>query len=797
MLKNYFRVSIRSMRKNLTQSIMNIVGLSIGIACCMLILMHMTTQLRYDRHVEDLERIYRVVLNGSGPYTPARLVSQMRADFPEIATGTRVMGTFEMIIDKGESFVRQEGCMMADSTFFELFPTTFVFGDPITALNRPMTAVLTRSAAERLYPEANPIGQRLVSDGDSYEVTAVVEDPPMTTTLPYQMIVAIPWEAWATKGYWTGNNFYSYLKLKNDADPELLEAKFLQFVERHIGPEFLAFSDQYTSFQEFIDAGNQHFFSLVPLGEVHLHHPRLTLGNPGSFTNMVVFSMIALFILIIACINYVNMATARSSLRSKEIGMRKVLGSYKSMIAQQFLMESFIVTFCSLLIGIVLAMLALPFFNGLSETAYGIGDLVNQRSVVWFLLILLFAALMSGSYPAFYLSSFKPVLALRGEAIRGGNKSVRQGLVIFQFAISIFLIAATLIVFRQVSFMSNRSLGLRADQTFIIQGADQVVDKYEAFKAELLAHPEIQEVGVVNQYPSTFIADWNYRTVGDNPTTISPFNMFASGDIQEIWGLEMVSGRFFDNSRASDTASVVVNEYFVKSLGWEEPIGQELTRGQGSSFRVIGVVKDFVTGSARRGNAPFLFRTQKPEGITSVSGGGYVVARLSGNYVEAITHMENVWGTFVSSYPFDGIFMDDSFDRLYQQERRFGRLFTSFSIIAIIIACVGLFSLATFTLERKRKEIAIRKVMGATVGSVVKMVFRYFLILIGIGGIIALPTVFLLGNTWLEDYVYRIDIGVLHLLLPLLLVIVVALLTVGYQTYRSAVSNPVNSLKEE
>lgn len=797
MFKTYLKVSFRSLKKYKSQSLLNVFGLAVGIAGCLLILMHVTDQLKYDKHLADLDRIYRVVLNEKGRYTPARLVSQMSQDYPEIEAGTRVNGLFDIVAQHEKGFITLEGGIIADSTFFEVFPTRFVHGQAETALTDPNTVVLTESMASRLYKDANPLGQVIRSDGTDYTVTAVVADQPRTATIPYQFVGSMPRAFWATSGWWTGNNFFSYLKLREHVKPESLESKFPDFVMRYIGPEILQYRTQYETFEDFIADGNSHSFQLVPMKDIHLHYPNLTLNRPGSYQNLIVFSMIAAFILIIACINYINMSTARSSLRAKEIGMRKVMGSVRGMIAWQFIVESFLISLFAVLTGILLAVAILPFFNRISDSQYAISDLVNLQNMGWFLLILAFTGFLSGSYPALYLSSFKPIAALRGEAVTGSNRRLRSALVVLQFTLSIFLLAATFIVFKQVSLMSNRELGVAADQTFIIKNAGNVADRYEAFRQEAMSKNQVANVGMANSYPSSFMADWNYQTRDEDQVTISPYNLFVNHEILDIWGLQLTSGRFFDRNMATDTATVVVNERLVEELGWEEPLGKVLTRGIGQDFRIIGVVKDFVTGDAKKAGYPLVFRYAEGAGVANASGASCLMVKVTGDYRQTIEHLENAWKKFVPDYPFEGLFMDDSFERLYEGERRFGLLFTGFSLLAVVIACIGLFALVSFTLERKRKEIALRKVLGADITHVMMMVFRGFVRLILMSAIIALPLVFYFGNNWLENYVYRISIGMFQLLAPVVLVLIIAFLTVSHQAYRSAVSNPVQALKEE
>ncbi len=794
MFKNYFKISFRNMARNKLQSFFNVFGLAIGIACCILITMHVRYQLGYDRHIPDLDNIYRVTINSGGPYTPARLVKQMRADYPEIVSGTRVNGTFEAVVKVGDEYIIQPNCIIADSTFFEVFPATFLRGDAKNALNRANKVVITESVAKKIFPDQDAMGQVINADDTDYIISGIVADPPKTTTIPYQVIVPIPWEKWATVGWWTGNNFYSYLKLAPQADPRQLEAKFPDFVERYIGPEILQHYSQYESFDEYLADGKNHSFNLVPMSEIHLHYPRLSLGQGTNFQYLVIFSSVAVFILIIACINYINMSTAKSSLRAKEIGMRKVLGSVKGLIAQQFLLESFLIAGLSIVLGIVLAILLIPYFNNISQISYGVSDLLTLENLFWFLGIWLVVGLLAGVYPASYLASFKPIAALRGESVQGGSGKLRSGLVVLQFAISLFLMIGTFIVYQQLQHMSNRQLGVDADQVYVVSGAKKLGKQFGAFKNLLESNSNISEVGASNTYPSHFMADWNYQTVGDNPTTFGPLNIFVDAHIKDVWGLTIREGRFFDENLVTDTASIVVNQTLVDYLGWDEPIGQVLSRGDEGSFKVIGVVGNFVTRSAKRGDYPIVLRNAD---IETMYGGGYASIKIKGNVAEALSHIESTWDQLLLGYPIEGQFMDDSFQRLYDSEKRFGMLFTGFSILAILIACMGLFSLAAFVLERKRKEIALRKVMGAAIGQIFFGVSRYFLRLILIASLFAVPAAYYLGQQWLEDYVDRIAIDVGLIAIPLVLMALVSLLTISYQTYQSATSNPVDALKEE
>jgi len=796
MFKTYFKVSSRNMLKHKWQTFLNIFGLAVGLASCMLMLVHVRYQLKVDKHIPELNRIYRVTLNEKGRYTPALLINRLLADYPEVIQGTRVNGPVEATVKIGDNYVKIPNGIWADSTFFELFPAEFVAGDASKALSGPHDVVLTETLAKSLFPNVNAVGQIIETDAEKYVVTAVVRNNTKSTTLPYDYVASIPWESWATKGWWTGNNFYSYIKLNQQSDAARLQAKLPDFVEKYVGPEMLSFYSEYESFDDYLADGHDHLFRLVPMRDIHLHHPHLSIGTTTSYNNLVIFSLVAIFILVLACINYINMATARSSLRAREIGMRKVMGSIRQQIAGQFLTEAFFVTFLAVVLGIGLAILILPYFNNVSQFDYHISDILQPSNLVWFFVTLIITSLISGSYPAFYLSSIQPISALKG-ALTSGHSWVRSGLVMFQFAISLFLMVATFIVYLQLHHISNRDLGLQADNVYVMSGALRMEDHYPAFKDQLLSHSGIASVGRSNSFPSSFVADWNYHTIDDNSVKIAPFNFFVSGDIKDVWGLKLVEGRFFDNNLVTDTANIVVNAKLVKEVGWGDPIGQVLTRGgEEGNFRVIGVVENFEIEGAKRSLEPVVMRFVHND-RNDFFRRDLINIKIKGDVLPAIAHIEEVWNQYNSGYPIDGVFMDDSFQRLYDDERRFSMLFTGFSVLAIIIACLGLYSLASFVLENRRKEIAIRKVLGARVLQIFTFITYRFGKLILLSALVALPLAFYLGDMWLGDYVYRISLGWWVFLIPLILLLVIAVFTITYQTLKTAQDNPVNALKEE
>lgn len=797
MFKNYFKVSLRSMRKNSTFTLLNIFGLSIGIASCLLLISHISHQLSFDKYVKDGQRIYRLV-NDRGstsysPFTPSPAVQQMLLEFPEIETGARIYGLYDVVLSMDNQFFKQNDMLSADSTFFDIFPTQFLHGKAAYALNSPNSIVLTQSVADQLFKGQNPLGKTVVYDEDTYQVTAVVADQPKNSTIPYRAIFSFPHNKWLTAGNWSGNNVFSYLKLKAGADPERLREKFLEFTEKHLSEELIAFMSEYDTWEDFLADGNQRSFEIVPLMDIHLDYPRLTLNNAGSRSDTLTFSIVAAIILLIACINYVNMSTAKSSLRLKEVGLRKVLGSVRKHLVQQFLLESVLITLVSVVLGVVLALLALPYFSMMTDTALSWQNIVNPDMLGWIISLVAIVGLIAGSYPALYLSSFKPIDSLRKEAARGRSSRLRTILVIFQFAVSVFLITATFIVYHQVQHVSNRDLGMNTDQIFVVRNDDRLGKNYQAFVNDLMSSSHIEQLGALSHYPSGRISDWSYLTMGENAVTLNPDNIFADSSALQTLGLELAKGNFFQGI-ATDSTAVVVNESFVKKAGWEEPIGQLLNRGREKRYRVIGVVKDFILRNGQYNTREVIFRyaSANPEYFAR-----YIHIRTSNDYAEALSLIETAWDKYVPGYPFEGFFLDESFERLYADERRFGHAFTSFSGLAIIIASIGLFSLAAFSLERRMKEIAIRKVLGATARRIMLHLVFGFLKLIMVGALLAFPVVHYLGNEWLNGFDYRIAIDTQTIVLPILLLGALSISIIGLKSYRAAIDNPVDVLKTE
>jgi len=802
MFKNYFKVSVRSLLKHKFYSLINITGLSLGLAACLLITMYINHELSYDNFHKDADRIYRMANNQRGNWTPARLGIQAKLDFPAIEEIVRIQGPFSQTFNLDGTIYREERGFNADSTFHKVFTVNFLEGNPDKALTEPNSVVLTKSLADKYFPGRSAYGELIDMDGETTKITGVIADPPKNTHFYYNFINSLPHERYVTVGNWTGNNFFTYAKVANGTDVAALEAEFPDFKRRHAGTEMLEWS-AYSTYEELLaNVRNPPTFTLKPMRDLHLHYPGFALGSNGDINNVYTFMAVAGFILLIACINFMNLSTARSAARSKEVGMRKVLGSLRGNLINQFLVESMIVVLIAMVLALGIAILAINGFNGLANRNFDLGDLMAPTTLLYLLALVVIVGLVAGSYPAFYLSGFKPIKALKGEIKSGsGNAFLRKGLVAFQFAISILLIISTVVVYSQLQFMSNQKLGFEPEQVLLVKNGDRLSGNLSAFRNQVEALPGVEQFAMSDRYFSGFVGNYGYETVEDAPRSGNLMNLFVSADFGQALDLQLLEGRFFNKELVRDTMSVIINKKAADWLGWDEVVGRKLSRGEGRDFTIVGVVEDFHYTSLKNDIEPLVLRNVTDEGWINEQSGwwgaNYFSVKLNGNLRQTVNAIETAWGRAVPDEPFNYTFMDDSFAALYEEERRFGSLFSASSGLAIVIACLGLFALAAFTLERRFKEIAIRKVLGATVQSLSLLILSDFTKLVAIGAVIAIPAGYYLMQEWLTNFAYQTPISIFLLVLPAVVVAIIAWLTVGFQSVKTALGNPVKALRSE
>jgi putative ABC transport system permease protein len=825
MLKNYFVVALRNLRKQSFYSMINIFGLAVGVAACLVIVLFIVDELGFDKFNTKADRIYRVnneIKFGGNhmmmTYSAAPFASSLLQDYPEIEATVRFRdyGSYLVKTADGTESIKERKVMWTDSTFFKIFSVKVLEGNPATALTQPASIAISKSIAEKYFPGKSALGQSLILD-DKYngKVTAVFEDLPPASHFHFQILVAMvgdwPVAKEAQSSAYLSYNFQTYLLLKEGSDAKALEKKFPQFFTKYLGPQIAQILGGDFSLEKFQAAGNKFEMTLTPLLDIHLHSDLKGEFEPnGSITYIYLFSTIAAFSLLIACINFMNLSTARSSNRAKEVGVRKVMGSLRSHLVRQFLSESFLVTMFAFLLAVGLATFSLPVFNDLASK-----QLHLPLGSPAFYAILFAAALVigviAGIYPSFFLSAFKPVNVLKGNVALGMKSGlIRSSLVVFQFVISIALIIGAITVNRQLSYIQNKKLGFEKNQVLVVHDAYALRPNVESFKKEALKISSIENGTVSGFLPVEGADTWRndnaFWKEGNQPTTenmVSLQNWSSDFDYVKTLGMKIKSGRDFSAEFPSDSSAVILNERAVQQfeLG-EDPLGKKISTFDGQlpdgspdpnkikSWTVIGVVENFHFSSMKEGILPL--------GLFANKSDGSVILRFnSSDTKQVVESVEKIWKKMAPGQPFQYSFLNEDFGRMYASEQRLGKIFFVFAGLAIIIACLGLFALTAFTAEQRTKEIGIRKVMGASVSSIVVLLSKEFGKLILIAFVITTPIAWLGVDWWLKNYTYKTEIGMTVYILAGLSAFIIALITMGYQSIKAATNDPVRSLRSE
>lgn len=808
MFKNYFKIALRNLLKNKAYSFINIFGLAIGIACCLLILLFIQDELSYDRFHEKADQIYRITLNGKlgdneffVPVTAPPLGKALVEEYPEVEAAARVRSFGFPVLRYNDKVFSEEKFYWADSTFTDVFTLEFVKGDPKTALVEPASVVLTERMAQKYFGNEDPMGKLLNSDNRrDYKVTGVVKEFPAASHWHFDFLASMSTYPFTADPNWLNNDFYTYIVLKEGYPPEQFAAKLPDVVQKYVAP----YIQQVMGVQmEMLKSkGSKYEYGLQPLTGIHLYSNLEAELEPNSdITYIYIFSFIAIGLLLIACINFTNLATARSASRAKEIGVRKTLGSNKPQLIKQFLSESILMTFIAVILALILIELALPSFNHMIGKQLSADYFNNIYAIPVLILFILFVGFLAGGYPALYLSSFNPVKVLRKQSgIKGSKVWLRNALVVTQFAISIILFIGTIIVYNQLDYVSNKKLGFNKEQVIVVQKADDIGRFMQPFKDELKRIPGVLGVSNSNTLFGKSMGNSPYKIYGSNENRLFTV-LFADDEFGKVYQIEMAEGRYYANKEfPSDTFAVVMNEAAVKEFGFkDDPVGKQITFMHGENdhnvpvFNVIGVMKNFNYQSLHQEIGPMIIRNYFPDNF-----GRYVSVRVApGNYEEKIKAIEEAWHKFAGNQAFEYFFFDDDFAKLYQSEMRTGALVTVFAILAIFIACLGLLGLAAFTTEQRTKEVGIRKIMGASIGGIVLLLSKDFAKWIIIANLIAWPAAYYIMNKWLEDFAYRIEISFWTFIAAGLAALLIAFITVGYQALKAAIANPVNSLRYE
>lgn len=811
MLRNYITIAFRNLWRKRGYSFINISGLAIGIASSVMILLFVQDEMSYDRYHENAPNIYRVCLKASmqgnsleAPITPAPLAATIVADYPEVINAVRFFNfDASPIIRSGDRSFIERYFVYADSTLFDIFSFPMIKGDPAKALNRPNTIVLTESAAGKYFGEEDPVGQILEvgNERTPFEITGIIEDIPPNSHFTFDVAASFVSHPQHQNQVWVSNNYYTYILLDEQADPFGLQAKFPEMLEKYMGPQVEMVMG--VTIEEFYESGEEWGYYLQPLTNIHLHSDlQYEIRANGSITTVIVFSIIAIFILVIASINFMNLSTARSAGRAKEIGLKKVAGSNRPQLVNQFLGESVFLSFISLLLALVLVEIFIPAFNNLADKQLGLHYFTRWYTIPVLIITGIFVGFMSGSYPAFYLASFDPVKVLKGKLQAGpGSSRLRGILVIFQFVITIVLFISTLTVYRQMSYINSKDLGMDPENVLVIHRANSIpFEQRETFCQELTAFSGIISTSKAHAIPGTSFSGNAFRREGTatrEQHIIS--NSWVDWDYAEVLGLEMAEGRFFSRDFASDSLAVVLNETAVRSMGYTDPVGIRVlqTAAGGTqeapediAFTIIGVVKDFHFES--------LHQTINPMILSPGQWGGYIIARIQpGGTGESIDYVREKWNDFVDDQPLEYSFLIDDLTADYRTEERTGLIFSIFAILSVFIACLGLLGLASFTTEQRNKEIGIRKAMGASAGSVILLLSKEINLLILISTLLSWPVAWYLMRNWLDNFAYRTDIGIISFISASLITYLIALLTVSFQAYSAARLNPVDTLRDE
>ncbi|RLE01721.1 MAG: ABC transporter permease, partial [Bacteroidetes bacterium] len=739
MIKNYLLIAFRNARRNKAYTIINLLGLAIGIASSLMILLFVVDEMSFDRHNKHFKEIYRIYVKGKiqgneieAALCNAPMGATLKADFPEVVDFTRLF-TFD-----GDPKVRfeekvfiEENFYYVDSTFFNVFTAPVVYGNPEKMLSRPNTVVLTEEIARKYFGNEDPVGKLLQvgQEETNYEVTGVVKAFPESSHFHYNMLGSMTSIYLANSNQWLGNNSYTYIRLRKDVDPQQLESKFPELIELHMGTELE--ESLGLSMEEFLAGGNAFGYFLQPLKEIHLQSDLQFEINPGgSRSSVIIFSVIALFLILIASINFMNLSTASGAKRATEVGIRKVAGAEKNRLIQQFLAESFLITILALILAVVLVELFIPGFNNIAGKGLRLDSLGTLRLIVGLLLIGLFVGFASGSYPAFFLSSFKPTDVLKSGAMRGARgATLRRVLVTFQFVVTIVLFICTILVNRQMNYLRAKDLGFTKENLVVIDRVYVLEDQIDAFRQELLKNPSIRQVTISSAVPGGLIGDNAYLPEGAaSNETHAINNLWADWYFQDAYDLEMVEGRWFQEENPTDSFALILSESAVRALNFDDPLNKRLYTQFGEERRdpspIIGVVKDFHFQSLHQEIRPLIIKFKTEENFQ-------MSVKISGNNTGlTLEYIEMIWNSFMEQQPIHMTFLEEELAALYDNEEKTAIIFNIFSVLAIFIAALGLLGLASFSATQRTKEVGIRKAMGASIASVLLALSREYIWLI-------------------------------------------------------------------
>ena len=801
MFKNYLKTALRNIRRHKGYSFINIAGLAVGMACCILILIYIVYELSFDRFHENAKNIYRVATKGrvagttiEVATTPAPMGPALIEDFPEVLNAVRFGQQGNTMFSTGDKRFFESGLLYTDNSLLDIFSFRLIQGESAEALKAPYTMVITPEIAGKYFGGEDPVGKILrMNNVEDFTVTGVIEKPPANSHIQFDMLASFEtlYQRRPEELIWFNWNYQTYILVQEGVDYREVDKKFDSFNEKFVSGMLRSMGGEIANY-------------LQPLTSIHLHsHLEVELSPNSDIRYVYTFAAIAAFILLIACINFMNLSTARSANRAREVGMRKVVGAERSMLIKQFLGESLLLAVISLLFALVIVRLALPYFNQLAGREMSLNIVSSPWMIAGLFGIVLFVGFTAGSYPAFYLSGFMPAGVLKGDVQKGSKHSrFRSILVVFQFAVSIVLIIGTSIVYSQLDFMRNEQLGFSKEQKLVILVRDSAVaQKLELIKTEMRKIEDVEMVSGSSKIPG----DDNFSMSAYFPEGFTDDQGFLmegyaiDDDFLETYDIQLIAGRGFSREMATDQESaVLINETAAKKLEWQNAVGKRiytLTNPQDLSQRramtVIGVIQDFHHRSTHHMIGPSI-------NMFSPDNARRITLKLNTKEVtRSMAQIEEKWNTVAPGHPFDYFFMDDYYDGLYRSEERLGGIFRAFTLFAVIIGCLGLFGLASFAAEQRTKEIGIRKVLGSSSGGIVLLLCREFVLLVTIANVFAWPAAFLMMRKWLQSFPYRTDVHLATFFLAGAAAMAIALITVSYRAFKAARTNPVEALKYE
>jgi putative ABC transport system permease protein len=806
MLNNMIKHSVRSFKREKKYTLINILGLSTGIACSLLIALYVINEASYDRYNIKKDRIFRAILNGKIgeeeviiSRSAAIMGPTMLKEFPEVESFLRLSGGGPTAIEYNNRTFVEDNWIEADSSFFNFFTIPVLKGDRNNLLNAPRKVVLSAAAANKIFGNMDPVGKTIKIGIDSarYSVSGVMADTPENSHFSADLISSFMTNPRSKDQIWLNNSFSTYLLLKPNSSSSAVDKKLPELMNKYVGPEIQKFMG--LSASDFAAKGNKYRFYLQNLKDIHLDTSiQQHFKNATDPKYLRIFGSIAILIILIAAINFMNLSTAQSSMRSKEIGIKKISGSGKGLLISQFFTETFIISFISLIVAIFFIKATLPMFNNLLGTKLALNLFANWYNLPILIVFSVFVGILAGSYPAFFLSSFSPYSILKGNAKKSmKNGALRRVLVVFQFAVSILLIVGTIVMYKQIKFMLGKDVGFNKEQLLVIDRADALGSRIKSFKDAVKMLPGVTNIASSTDVPGGNNSNNGYIMEGRKDESFQLQTNFVDYSFLDTYGMKLASGRFFNESFTADKEACLLNESAVKSFSISDP---ESTRffvpgdeSRSKHMPVIGVVKNFNFESLHKSIGPYILRFQDDNQLW-----GYVTVRLLPQDISrTISSIETKWKEFVPDFPLQYYFIDARFDQMYIQEKQNAHMAVIFSILAIFIASLGLFGLTSFTVGQRTKEIGIRKAMGSSIAEVYITISKEIIILISVSALIACPVIYYVTGKWLQNFYYKISPGALTFLSGFLAALVIGVITISYHILKASRVNPAQSLKYE